>query len=76
MIIINFAFLGKDVKLTIEGDHAMNADLQNDPKLIKIKLMNNRLFKKEDKELAEIWSWTKTNSSCKNKKGRHTFYAL
>ena len=75
MIVITFSFLGKDVKIIIEGNHCIDKTWDNNPKLQEIIKMNNSLLNKDGDKFKEIYDWCKIQFLGKFKKGRdQSFY--
>jgi len=75
MLIVNFCFLGKDVKLTVEGDHCMNSDYEDAPELAQIKKLNDCILVKDGPTQTDLYEWCK-NRFHKTTRGRNTFFAV
>lgn len=76
MIIINFCFRGKKVKLTKEGNTAKKFHYKGNKKFQKIQNMHNSILNKESKKFKDVYTWCQYHALNKNKKGRSTFFAF
>ena len=75
MIVITFANLGNDVKVTTDGNMCM-CNYDNMPELEKLLKLNNSLLRKEETRYKEAYQWCKVHSAQYFKNGRNENFAF
>jgi len=75
MIIITFSHLGKESKITVEGNTCMTSAFEDAPELEELKRLHNGFLKKDDPKHAQLYSWCKNNFHT-TLRGREVFFAV
>jgi len=75
MIIVAFYHLGKDVKVTVEGNKCMNSEYEDAPELAKLKKLNDCILVKNGPTYTDLYKWCKNNFH-KSQRGCQTFFAV
>ena len=76
MIIINFAYLGNRVKITVEGNQVMDKGFEGNETLACLCKLNNSILDKEDRTFKGYYNWCKSCGAFPTKRGRKELFAF
>ena len=75
MIIVTFAHLGKESKITFDGNHCMTPAFEEAPELEELRRLHNGFLKKDDPKHTRLYNWCKNNFHS-TLRGREVFFAI